>query len=73
MTTDFIPTWSDFKDYATKRIDELHKSLESALPSNVPALQGEIRAWRQVLDMPAIMLTEAANARDASLPEISGY
>lgn len=73
MSAEFTPSWSDIIAHAKKRIEELRDTIESAPETSVSALQGEVRAWRQVLKMPEQMLIDAANALEASKPETSGY
>lgn len=65
MSTDI--TWPKIERHARERIEELRSSLEAAPADAVPALQAEIRVWRQVLDLPVTL------ARPSAEPIGSGY
>jgi hypothetical protein len=66
------PSWSDVKAYAAKRIEELHNRLECVPPESVSALQGQIKALREIIALPEMMAIEAANLIEAAV-ETAGY
>lgn len=52
------PTWQRITLHANERIEALRSSLEVAKPDMIPALQAEVRVWRQVLDLPNMLSFE---------------
>lgn len=62
--------WTVVERHANSRVEALRTALETAQADRILSLQGELRAWRELLRLPETL----PNTPDKHLePERSGY
>lgn len=63
-------SWDIVRRHADEKIEALRHALETAPTERVAVLQGEVRAWREVANLPAILGDDPAKRIE---PDRAGY